>query len=298
MDRWQAMRVFVKVAESESFADAARQLHMSPPAVTRMVSMLEDLIGTRLLSRTTRSVKLTEAGGRYFVDCQRLLSDLADAEAAAAGAYGKPTGTLTVTASVLFGTMFVLPVMADYLDLHPDVVGRSLFVDRVVNIIDEGADVAIRIGHLPDSGFTAVRVGQVKRVICGAPSYFEKYGVPTVPGDLARHRIVATTSAWTSLEWHFGGEQKSSVRVNPRFFCNTNDAAIAAAERGWGLTRILSYQIAPQLESGRLQTILSDYDEEALPIHIVHAEGRQASAKVRSFIDFAVAKLRANRHFN
>jgi DNA-binding transcriptional LysR family regulator len=298
MDRWQAMKVFVKVAEAESFADAGRQLHMSPPAVTRIVSSLEDVIGTRLLTRTTRSVKLTEAGARYFQDCQRLLADLAEAEAGAAGTHGKPTGTLTVTASVMFGTMFVLPVMTEYLDLYPNVIGRGLFVDRVVNIVDEGIDVAVRIGHLPDSGFTATRVGQIKRVICGSPAYFEKHGVPIVPSDLTRHQIVASTSAWTSLEWRFGVERKSAVHINPRLLCNTNEAAIAAAVRGWGLTRILSYQIAPQLESGELQTVLSDYEEEALPIHVVHPDGRHASAKVRSFIDFAVGKLRANPHFS
>jgi len=292
------MRVFVKVAEAESFADAGRQLHMSPPAVTRIVSALEDVIGTRLLARTTRSVKLTEAGAQYFADCQRLLADLSEAEASAAGAYGKPTGTLTVTTSAMFGTMFVLPLMTEYLDLYPDVIGRGLFVDRVVSMVDEGIDVAIRIGHLPDSGLTATRVGQVRRVICGSPIYFEKHGVPISPSDLSRHRIIASTSAWTSLEWRFGVQKKSTVRVNPRLYCSTNEAAISAAASGWGLTRVLSYQIAPQLEAGELRTILSDYEEEALPIHVVHPEGRHASAKVRSFIDFAVGKLRSNRHFN
>lgn len=288
----------MKVAEAESFADAGRQLHMSPPAVTRIVSALEDIIGTRLLTRTTRSVKLTEAGARYFSDCQRLLADLTEVEAAAAGAYGKPTGTLTVTTSAMFGTMFVLPLMTEYLDLYPDVIGRGLFVDRVVSMVDEGIDVAIRIGHLPDSGLTATRVGQVRRVICGSPFYFEKHGVPMTPGDLSSHRIIASTSAWTSLEWRFGVQKKSTIHVNPRLFCSTNEAAIAAAACGWGLTRVLSYQIAPQLEAGELRTILSDYEEEALPIHVVHPEGRYAPAKVRSFIDFAVGKLRANRHFN
>lgn len=288
----------MKVAEAESFADAGRQLHMSPPAVTRIVSALEDVIGTRLLARTTRSVKLTEAGAQYFADCQRLLADLSEAEAIAAGAYGKPTGTLTVTTSAMFGTMFVLPLMTEYLDLYPDVIGRGLFVDRVVSMVDEGIDVAIRIGHLPDSGLTATRVGQVRRVICGSPIYFEKHGVPISPSDLPRHRIIASTSAWTSLEWRFGVQKKSTVRVNPRLYCSTNEAAISAAASGWGLTRVLSYQIAPQLEAGELRTILSDYEEEALPIHVVHPEGRYASAKVRSFIDFAVGKLRSNRHFN
>ncbi|MEK1900838.1 MAG: LysR family transcriptional regulator [Rhizobium sp.] len=298
MDRWQAMRVFVKVAEAESFADAGRQLHMSPPAVTRMVSALEDIIGTRLLTRTTRSVKLTEAGAQYFADCQRLLADLSEAEAAAAGAYGRPTGTLTVTTSAMFGTMFVLPLMTEYLDLYPDVIGRGLFVDRVVGMVEEGIDVAIRIGHLPDSGLTATRVGQVRRVICGSPVYFEKHGVPMTPGDLSNHRIVASTSAWTSLEWRFGVHRKSTVHVSPRLFCSTNEAAISAAASGWGLTRVLSYQIAPQLEAGELRTILAEHEEEALPIHVVHPEGRYASAKVRSFIDFSVEKLRSNRHFN
>ncbi|EJJ27497.1 transcriptional regulator [Rhizobium sp. CF142] len=288
----------MKVAEAESFADAGRQLHMSPPAVTRMVSALEDIIGTRLLTRTTRSVKLTEAGAQYFADCQRLLADLSEAEAAAAGAYGRPTGTLTVTTSVMFGTMFVMPLMTEYLDLYPDVIGRSLFVDRVVGMVEEGIDVAIRIGHLPDSGLTATRVGQVRRVICGSPAYFEKHGVPMTPGDLSSHRIVASTSAWTSLEWRFGAQKKSTVHVSPRLFCSTNEAAISAAASGWGLTRVLSYQIAPQLEAGELRTILADYEEEPLPIHVVHPEGRYASAKVRSFIDFSVEKLRSNRHFN
>ncbi|KQO76175.1 LysR family transcriptional regulator [Agrobacterium tumefaciens] len=298
MDRWQAMKVFVKVAEAESFADAGRQLHMSPPAVTRVVSSLEDIIGTRLLTRTTRSVKLTESGNRYFTDCQRLLADLADAEAAAAGAFAKPTGTLSITASSMFGTMFVLPVVTEYLDEYPDVIGRCLFLDRVVNIVDEGIDVSIRIGHLPDSGFSAIRVGSVKRVICGSPDYFDRNGVPLTPSDLSRHRIVASTSAWSSLEWRFGSEQKTVVHVSPRLFTSTNEAAISTAVKGWGLTRVLSYQIAPELERGQLQTVLADYEEEPLPIHVVHPDGRHASAKVRSFVDFAVAKLRANRHFS
>lgn len=298
MDRWQAMKVFVKVAEAESFADAGRQLHMSPPAVTRVVSSLEDIIGTRLLTRTTRSVKLTESGNRYFTDCQRLLADLADAEAAAAGAFAKPTGTLSITASSMFGTMFVLPVVTEYLDEYPDVIGRCLFLDRVVNIVDEGIDVSIRIGHLPDSGFSAIRVGSVKRVICGSPDYFYQNGVPLTPSDLSRHRIVASTSAWSSLEWRFGSEQKTVVHVSPRLFTSSNEAAIATAVKGWGLTRVLSYQIAPELERGQLQTVLADYEEEPLPIHVVHPDGRHASAKVRSFVDFAVAKLRANRHFS
>jgi DNA-binding transcriptional LysR family regulator len=156
-------------------------------------------------------------------------------------------------------------------------------------------DVAIRIGHLPASGLSAIKVGSVRRVICGARSYFEKYGIPQTPADLARHRIIATTGAWVSPEWHFGREKKTSTVVRPRLLCNSNEAAIAAAEQGWGLTRVLSYQVAPALREGRLQVALADYEEQALPIHVVHAEGRRAGAKVRAFVDLAVERLRGNR---
>ncbi len=298
MDRCQAMRVFVKVAETGSFADAARQLNMSPPVVTRAVAALEEMIGTRLLTRTTRSVKLTEAGSRYFEDCRRILADISEAEAIAAGAHATPTGTLIITASMLFGHMYVLPILTDFLSQYPGVVVRSLFLDRVTNMVDEGIDVAVRIGHLPDSGYSAIRVGAVRRVICGAPAYFEKNGVPKAPADLTHHNIVATTAAWTSLDWRFGRDQKTSVTVHPRLLCNTNEAAIAAAISGWGLTRVLSYQIGPALVAGDLQTVLSEFEEEPLPIHLVHPAGRHAAAKVRSFIDFAVDRLRANRMIN
>jgi DNA-binding transcriptional LysR family regulator len=298
MDRWQAMKVFVKVAETGGFAEAGRQLHMSPPVVTRTISSLEEQIGVRLLTRTTRSVKMTEAGSRYFDDCRRILADISNAEASAAGTHANPSGTLTVTASAMFGPAYVLPVLHEYLDQYPFVTGRSVFVDRILNIIDESIDVAIRIGHLPVSGLSAIKVGSVRRVICGAPSYLERYGTPRVPSDLARHRIIAPTAAWVSLEWQFGQERKTSVTVRPRLLCNTNDTALAAAERGWGLTRLLSYQIAPAQQDGRLRTVLSDYEEEAMPIHVVHAEGKRATAKVRAFVDLAVERLRENRLFD
>jgi DNA-binding transcriptional LysR family regulator len=298
MDRWQAMRVFVKVAEIGGFAEAARQLHMSPPSVTRVIAGLEDMIGTRLLIRTTRLVKLTEAGASYFEDCRRILAEIAEAEAGAAGSFGTPTGTLTVTASVLFGQSYVTPILTAYLDMHPAVTGRALFVDRIVNIIDEGIDVAVRIGHLTDSGYSAVRVGSVRQVICGAPAYFKQHGVPKTPGDLAAHNLVVPTAAWASQEWRFGADQKTSIAIRPRLSCNTNEAAISAAVAGWGLTRVLSYQIAPALAEGRLQTVLAEFEEAPLPIHVVHPEGRKVSAKVRSFVDFTVERLRANRLIN
>lgn len=296
MDRWQAMRIFAKVAETESFAETARLLHMSAPAVTRAVAALEDLVGARLLVRTTRSVKPTEAGARYVEDCRRILADIAEAEAAAAGSYASPAGTLSVTASAMFGQMHVLPIMTEYLDLHPNMSGRTLFIDRPVNIIEEGIDVAVRIGHLPDSGFTAVKVGSVRRVICGSPAYFEKHGVPATPADLKHHRIAVSTSAWASPEWRFAGDQR--VTIDAALQCNTVEAAIATAKAGWGLTRNLHYQIGPSLLAGELQIVLSEFEEPPLPIHILHPEGRHAPAKVRAFVDLAVARLRSNRLLN
>ena len=298
MDRLQSMQVFVRVAEAESFAEAARLLNLSPAGVTRAVAFLEAHLDARLFTRTTRSVKLTDAGLRYLEDCRRILADIEEADSAAAGAYADPSGTLTITASVLFGQMYVQPILTDFLDLHPHVVGRTLFVDRVTSIIDEGVDVAIRIGHLSDSGLSASRVGSVRRVICGSPGYFERHGVPASPADLERHRLVAATSAWGGLEWRFGTERKSTVQIRPALFCNTYQGAVDAARAGWGVTRALSYQIGPALITGELVTVLTGFEEEPLPIHVVHPEGRRASAKVRTFVDMAVARLRANPLFN
>jgi len=294
MDRWHAMRVFAKVAETGGFAPAARALDMSPPAVTRSVAALEALIGTRLLVRTTRTVKLTEAGARYYDDCRRILADIDEAEAAAAGSYATPTGTLTVTASVLFGQMYVLPIVTEFLDQHRAVTARTLFVDRVTNLVDEGIDVAVRIGPLPDSGYRAIRVGSVRRVVVAAPSYLARAGVPREPADLARHDVIASVAVHTSPDWTFGRERRRVVTVNPRLYCNTNATAILAATAGRGVTRVLAYQVAPAIADGSLAIVLADDEEEPRPIHVVHGEGRRVTAKVRAFVDLSVERLRAN----
>lgn len=294
MDRWLAMRVFARVAESGGFAPAARQLDMSPPAVTRIVAALEETIGTRLLVRTTRSVKLTDAGARYLDDCRRILADIDEAEAAAAGSYAKPTGTLTVTASTLFGQLYVLPIITEFLDLHRAVSAHAVFVDRVTNLVDEGIDVAVRIGPLRDSGYRAIRVGAVRRVVCASPAYLERAGRPATPSDLTGHEIVASIAARGSNDWEFGTTQKIVATVVPRLSCNTNAAAISAAIEGRGLTRVLSYQVAPAIAAGQLVTVLDEHEEAPWPIHVVHGEGRRVTAKVRAFVDLAVERLRAD----
>jgi DNA-binding transcriptional LysR family regulator len=299
VDRLQAMTVFVAVTEEGGFAAAARRLSMSPPAVTRAVAAIEGRIGARLLHRTTRNVRLTEAGQRYFEDCRRILFEIDEAEEAAAGLHREPRGQLAVTASVLFGKMYVAPLLLAFLDGYPQVAARTLFVDWVVNLIEEGLDVAIRIAELPDSGLTALRVGSVRRVVCASPEYLAACGVPHEPGDLIRHRTIAFRGITPSTEWVFqGGAGDLVVRLSPRLVVNTAETAIAAALNGHGITRVLSYMIAPELAAGRLEIVLAEFEPAPVPIHIMHQEGRRASARVRAFVDFATERLRADTSFN
>ncbi len=292
MDRLQCMKVLVRVSETASFAEAARQLHMSPPAVTRAVAFLEDATGARLFVRSTRSVNLTEAGRRYVDDCKRILAEIDEAEASAGGSHATPSGMLTITAPVQFGQLHIMPVMTEFLDIHKGVTGRVLFFDRIVSLVEEGIDVAIRIGRLQDSDQTAIKVGSVRRVVCGAPSYFERHGEPTTPADLANHATIVNTGSSAPLDWHFAPDG-AAAKLHPRLYCNTVDAAIAAAVTGWGLSRPLSYQVSRYVAAGQLRLTLEDYEEPPLPIHVVHAEGRHVSAKTRAFVDFAVERLRA-----
>lgn len=295
MDRFHSIQVFVKVADCGGFAAAARDLAMSPPAVTRAVAMLEDRLGTRLFVRTTRSVRLTESGERFLQDGRRILLELEEAEEAAVGSHAAPRGELNITGPVLFGRMFVTPILGDFLDQYPLVRARTLFVDRVVNLMDEGLDVAIRIGDLPDSSLIAVRAGTVRRVMFASPEYIRKHGLPQRPEDLSSHRLIQSLAMGASAEWPFQENGKPiSIRAEPRLRMNTNDAVIELALRGWGLSSLLSYQIAPYLAEGRLQTVLSAFEIPPQPIHVVHQEGRMVSAKVRSFVDFMVERLRAD----
>jgi DNA-binding transcriptional LysR family regulator len=296
MDHLDGMRIFSLVAEQEGFASAAKGLGMSAATVTRAVANLERSIGARLLVRTTRSVKLTEVGLRYLQDCRRILAEIDEAEAQAAGSFSAPAGTLTITAPTIFGRLYVLPIILEFLDLYPGISIRTVFVDRVTNLIDEGIDVAVRIAHLPDSGLSALRVGYVRRVMCGSPAYFEKHGIPQTPEDLRGHRFIARSGLFGALEWSFGKQSQIRIPVQSRFLCNTNEAAIDAVAAGWGISRFLSYQVAHDIQSGRLQRVLADFEEEPVPIHVIHAEGRVASARMRAFVDFAAKSLRTNEH--
>lgn len=292
MDRLQALRVFVAVAEAESFAAGARAVGLSAPSATRGINTLEAALGTQLFTRTTRQVRMTEVGRSYLEDVREILAHLQAADDAAAGAAGTPVGQLRITCPQEFGRIYVSPILTAFLDIYPGMSADVLMVDRIVSLIEEGFDIAVRIGPLPSSGLAAVRVGRVRQVVCGAPDYFARHGIPRNPDELGAHRIVAIAPTSSSKEWRLGLQRERTVRVEPRLSVSSVAAAIEIARRGWGLCRALSYQIGLDIEAGTLQTVLEDYEPEPLPIHLVHVEGRRAAVKIRSFIDFAAERLR------
>lgn len=296
MDHLQTMRAFVAVADVQGFAAAARRLAMSPPALTRAIVALETRIGTRLLHRTTRAVRLTEAGARFLADCKRILAEIEEAEAAAAGSALEPRGQLAVTAPVLFGRMYVAPIVFDFIDRYEGVTVRTLFIDRSVDLVDEGLDVAVRIADLPDSSLTAIPVGSVRRVVCASPRYLAVHGRPRTPDELAKHRTIAFSPTPTAVDWTFAsGSKVRTVHPPAQLIVNGADIAIAAAVAGRGLARALSYQIAAQVRARRLEIVLVDFELKPLPINLVYPEGRRAAAKVRAFVDMAVDRLRADK---
>ena len=293
MDRFQEMQVFAAVAQDQGFSAAARRLGMSAASVTRAVAALEKRIGTLLLTRTTRSVHLSEAGQRYLEDCRRILAEVQEAEDSAAGSHAEPRGQLTITAQVLFGDLFVTPVMVSYLTQFPEVCINGLLVDRVVSMVEEGIDVAVRIGELPDSNQHAIRVGEVRRVICASPQFLEAHGRPTHPQDLTRAAVIATSAIGQMKSWPFlETGAPLNVRPEPRLVVTANQAAITAACLGLGFTRVLSYQVASKVASAELEIVLADFELPPLPIHVVYQGGRNAPARIRSFVDFTVKALR------
>lgn len=289
------MRVLVAVGEEGGFAAASRKLDISPAAVTRAIAALEELLGVRLVQRTTRNVRFTDAGRQYYDDSRTILASIAEANEAVSGINAEPRGSLSITAPVLFGRMFVMPCIVDYMQQYPQVQVAAHFVDRVVNLVDEGLDVAIRIGHLPDSTLRAIKVGQTRRVLCASPSYLEVHGVPEHPSDLLQHSVVSSNAISPRIEWPFGDKDKPEVvRMNPRLVVTTNDAALAAAVGGLGITRLLSYQVKSEVEQGGLRLLLEEFEEDPWPVHVVHREDRYGSSKVRAFIDLIVESLRAH----
>lgn len=295
MDRFQEMRVLLAVTEAKSFAAGAKLLGISPPSVTRAVAALEARLGTLLLARNTRSLRLTEAGQRYVEDCRRILLELEEAEELAAGGSVRPRGRLTVTAPVMFGELFLIPRITQYLDSYPDVEINALLVDRVVNMMEEGIDVAVRIGSLPEGDHQALQVGQIRPVVCTAPAFLDRVGRPQHPHEVRDAPIVMSSASGLLSHWQFvGADGVFGFTPTPRFTVSSNQAAIAAARLGWGYTRVLSYQVAESVARGELELVLEAFEPPAVPVHIIYQGGRQVSAKVRTFVDFCVASFRAD----
>jgi DNA-binding transcriptional LysR family regulator len=292
MDRFESMQIFVSVAELQSFAGAARRHALSAARVTRAVAALETVVGAKLLHRTTRAVRLTEAGATYFSQCKRILSDVEAAESSAVSAHGELSGSFTLTAPVLFGRLHVTPIINAFLKRHPRVSMRVVFADSMLDFFEQNIDVAIRIAHLPDSNLRVITVGSVRRVVCGAQAYLRARGTPATPHELAGHDTIAFTGQAEHVWAFVSRDQHERMHVRPRLTVNTADLAIAAACAGHGLTRVLSYQIAEDLERKRLKAILTDFELPPLPVQIVRLEGRATSARVRAFADFAAPLLR------
>ncbi len=299
LDQIQLMSTFIAVAEEQGFAAASRRLNMSPPSVTRAISMLEQRLGVKLFNRTTRYVRVTDAGVRYLEDVRRILNDITLANEAARGINATPQGSISVTAPVLFGEQFVLPSVVEYLNTFPKTDVKTVFLDRIVNLLEEGYDVGVRIGQLPDSSMRAKKVGSVRLALVAAPSYLEKNGIPQHFSQLGDHSIIESQSGNLNPEWTFVDKGRIvHQRINSRLKVTSNQSAINAAIAGFGIARVISYQVAESLAKGELKFLLSNFEKAPLPINIVHREDRLSSAKVRSFIDLLAKNLLADSAIN
>lgn len=296
MDRIDAMRVFVTALEEGSLAAAGRRLGHSPSAISRAVALLEGHVGTPLLHRTTRSLRLSEAGERYAAACRRILTDLEEADLTAAGERTAPRGMLTITAPLTSGRMLVRPLLEEFLDRHPQVRARLLLLDRPVSLVEEGIDVGLRFAHLPDSSLIAVRVGEVRRVLCAAPSYLAKAPRLTSLSDLPQHRLIALEQQGRE-SWTFGPAQPGGaprvVQITPQLSIIGVEGVVDAAIDGFGIARLYSSHVAAAVRAGQLRILLPEAEPPPLPVHLLTPEGRLALPKVRAFVDFAVPRLRS-----
>lgn len=296
MDRIEAMTIFVAALDEGSLAGAARKMGRSPAAVSRAIAFLEERVGAQLLHRTTRSIKLSEAGERYAAACRRLLADLLEADMLAAGEQSVPRGTLTLTAPVAVGEEILRPILDAYMEAYPTVSARLYLLDRPVVLIDEGIDVALRIAHLADSMLVALPLGEVRRVLAASPRYLARHPRINEPADLAKHQIIAMTHFGID-SWSFPAKEGSSmartVQFTPRLIVNSVRSAVASAVEGNGVTRLFSYHVAEQVRAGALQIILPGDEHASIPAHLITPYGRLSVPKVRSFVDFAVPRLRS-----
>lgn len=292
MDRLDRLRVFVAIADKASFTEAARALGVSPTAASRGVAELETSLGVALLRRTTRSVALTPEGAAYLERCRRVLEELDDAARSIRGDKADPRGLLIVTAPVLFGRMHILPIVTRLLRAYTELDVRLGLTDRFTRLVEEGVDVAVRIGDLADSSLHATRVAEVRRVLVASPAYVAARGAPATPADLRDHDIIAFEGFILNGEWRFGPKLETVVRCEPRLVTDSIDAAIDAAIEGIGIARALSYQTDHHVAAGRLSYLLSDVEPPPWPVNLVYQANRLRAPNVRAFLDEARRALR------
>ncbi|HEV7481421.1 MAG TPA: LysR substrate-binding domain-containing protein [Roseiarcus sp.] len=296
MDRLEAMSLLVAVAEAGSLSAAGRKLRVPLPTVSRKISDLEAHLNTRLLTRSTRKLALTDSGAAYVAAARRILDEVSEAERAASGEHAAPRGDLVITAPVVFGRLHVLPVIAEFLAQWPEINVRLVLADRNLDLIDDHVDIAVRIGALADSALVSTRVGAVRSVVCGSPAYFAAHGAPKSPEDLAALTAVTFAPLSSSQHWIFRDpKSKRELRapVRARLSVNTAEAAIDGAAAGLGVTRVLSYQVAQAVSDGRLQIVLAEYEPAPLPVSLIHGPQGLTPLKVRMALDFAAPRLRA-----
>lgn len=293
MERHQQMTIFLAVAQSSGLAAASRLLSVSEATVSRALAALEQRLGTPLLERSTRGVRLTGTGRQFAEDCERLLRAADEADASANGLHVEPRGLLTLATPLLFGERLMLPVILEYLDTWPGIQVSISYQNQFPNLHEDGVDVAVLIGELPDAHMVARRMGNVRQMVCASPDYLQRHGEPHNPTGLAEHAlIVCSADNWTQ-EWRFRPQGVArNVTAKPVLRCTTQVAAIEAAVRGAGLVSCLSHEVHEHLEAGRLTPVLRGFEVEPLAVHLIYREGLRASARVRSFIDFAVERMR------
>jgi DNA-binding transcriptional LysR family regulator len=296
MDRLEAMSLLVSVAEAGSLSAASRRLGVPLPTVSRKISDLEAHLRTRLLTRSTRRLALTDAGAAYVAAAKRILDEVGEAERAASGEHAAPRGDLVITAPMAFGRLHVLPVIAEFLAQWPEIDVRLVLSDRNLHLIDDHVDIAVRIGSLADSALVSTRVGAVRSVVCGSPAYLAGHGVPERPEDLSALTAVTFNPFSSSHNWAFPDPKSKRdlhVQMRSRLAVNTAEAAIDGAAAGLGVTRVFSYQAAQAVLDGRLEVVLAEYEPAPLPVSLIHGHQGLTPLKVRMLLDFAAPRLRA-----
>lgn len=293
MDRLEAMSIFVTVVQTGSISAASRKLGVPLATVSRRIADLERHLKARLFMRSNREIALTEAGRHFVAACQRILQDVGEAERSVSGEYLTPKGELVLSAPIALGRSYLAPVAVEFLGQYPSVDVRLIFADRRLNLIEEHIDIALRVGELQDSSLIARKVGSVRRIVCASPAYLDKFGAPRCPDDIANHCCITFENTISATEWVFPvNDVETSFPIHSRYIVNTAEAALDAAGQGFGLTRLLDYEVAKELRNGALREVMPGYRSEPKPVYLIYEQGAYLPAKARAFLDFAAPRIK------